>query len=77
MEFLEFSTICIGLGRWTRDMGDAATQILVWEMTIFKQPGSGSKVWRDCTNVGSIAYTMCCAKADGIGNCQSLVRENR
>jgi len=77
MESLEFSTICIGLRRWARDMGDAMTQLLVWEATVFKQPGSGGKVWRDCTHVGLVAYTMWCAKANGIGYCQTLVREDR
>jgi len=53
------------------------TQILVWDATVFKQPGSGGKVWRDCTHVGLVAYTMWCAKANGIGYCQTLVREGR
>jgi len=68
MESLEFRTMCIGFKRWARDMGDSMAQILVWEMTISKQPGSSGKVWRDCTHVGSIAYTMLCAKENGVGN---------
>ncbi len=77
MESLKFSTICVGIRRWTRDMGDTATQILVQEKTVVKQPGSIGKVWSDQTHVGSIIYAMHCAEANGIGYCQTLVRENR
>jgi len=77
MESLKFSTICIGLRRWARDMGDAVTQILVLEMAVFLQMDSSGKVGRDCTHVGSITYTMCCAKANGIGCCQTLIKEDR
>jgi len=35
MGSLEFSTIGIGLRGWARDMGDAMTQIVVWEVAVF------------------------------------------
>jgi len=69
--------ICIDNIRGARDMGDTSAQVLVWEMTVFEQPGSSGKAGRGCTHVGSITNVMCCSKTNGIGGNLTLVGENR
>jgi len=40
MKTLEFCTVGMDPSQRSQDMGDATAKVLLWKMTIFKQPGS-------------------------------------
>jgi len=78
MESLKFSSVCIDINSNTRDMDNAAAEVLMWEeSTILQQPGGCGIFQRGFTHIQSIANSMCCAKHNCFCYCFSLIGEDR
>jgi len=76
VETMEFSMLGIDNSGRSRNMGDDMAKVVVWKMTVFKQPGSSSKIWGGSTRIQSITNIMCHAKPDSISSSLALVGED-
>jgi len=78
MKALKFSSVCIDISSDTRDMDNAAAEVLMWEeSTILQQPDCCGIFQRGFPHIQSITDAMCHSKHYCFCKCLSLIGEDR